>query len=206
MTWTTERGPLPVGLTYDAYRAAWEAKLELPLRGLDREARRYLFYARYNHARAARVQAAYELSEKVRQELQTLPALQRWVVLTEDWCVDSAFVMPVVAAFVEASPHLELRILPRDAHLDVMDRYLTRGARSIPKLVAFAEDGRELFSWGPRPASIQALRERLLEEGADGPSVSAAVLEAYEAGAWQEVDNELAALVAANRMPLRRAG
>ena len=43
----------------------------------------------------------------------------------------------------------------RDENLELIDRYLTNGGRSIPKLIAFDEYGNELFNWGPRPKHIQ---------------------------------------------------
>ncbi len=38
-----------------------------------------------------------------------------------------------------------------------MEKYHTRGSRSIPKLIAFSESGTELFTWGPRLAPAQEL-------------------------------------------------
>ena len=185
------------GLPYADYLARWREKLSAPLQGLDKTARKYVYYARYNEERSRRVQAAYEVSGKLRAALEGIEAPQRWMVITEDWCGDSAYGLPVIARAAEASEQVTLRILLRDANLDVMDRYLTGGARSIPKLVAFAEDGEELFRWGPRPAEAQALRERLKAEGVGGPEITQAVVDWYEAGGWREVDGELAALVAA---------
>ena len=38
-----------------------------------------------------------------------------------------------------------------------MDAYLTKGSRSIPKLIALnADRNKELFTWGPRPKNFQA--------------------------------------------------
>lgn len=184
------------GLTYDAFLAQWREKLEAPLKGLDKAARKYAYYVRYNHERAERVQAAYEVSDKLREALARIEAPQCWMVLTEDWCGDSAYSLPVIARAAEGSEKVTLRILPREQHLEVMDRYLTNNARSIPKLVAFAEDGGELFRWGPRPEEAQALRERLKAGGAGGPEMTRALLDWYESGGWRRVDDELAAAVA----------
>ena len=57
----------------------------------------------------------------------------RFVVLAEDWCGDASSTVPVIARFAEAVG-MELRILRRDEHLEVMDAYLTNGARAIPIL------------------------------------------------------------------------
>ena len=54
------------------------------------------------------------------------------------------------------APGMELRILRRDEHPELMDRYLTNGSRSIPIVIALDEDYRELGHWGPRPGVLQA--------------------------------------------------
>ncbi|RMH63918.1 MAG: thioredoxin family protein [Bacteroidetes bacterium] len=193
-TFFAERRPHN-GWTPAAYQAQWEEKLARPLRGLDRVARRYALYSRYNHERAAHVRAHYRMSEALREALHGIVAPQLWMVLTEDWCGDSAYSLPIIEQAAALSERVDLRILPRDEHLDIMDHYLTNGARSIPRLVAFDASGRELFTWGPRPAPLQALRDRLKAEGADGQTLSNAVIDWYDAGGWVEVDRELAALV-----------
>ncbi len=180
------------GLTYEAYVAAWEQALRRPMTGLDAKARRYQYYRRYNFERARRVAAAYRMSERLARALAAIERPQLWMVLTEDWCGDSAYSLPIIAEAARRHSQIRLRILPRDENLDIMDLYLTRGARSIPKLVAFAEDGTELFTWGPRPAEAQALRDRLQAEGMDARRLAQALIDWYEAGGWRQVDTELA--------------
>ena len=77
-------------------------------------------------------------------------------MLAEDWCGDASNTIPVLAKLVEQVPGLELRVLRRDEHQAVMDRYLTNGARSIPIVIALDADFREVGHWGPRPAELQA--------------------------------------------------
>ena len=184
--------PLPEGMHYAAYRAAWEATLKQRPADLDRRERRFLYYRRYNWERAARVEGAYQMSDALRQALGAIDAPQRWVVLTEDWCVDSAYSLPIIAAAAEIQPLITLRILPRDAHPEVMDRYLTSGARSIPKLIVFGAEGEECFRWGPRPAPAHRLRQRLKDEGHAVADISRQLIEWYDAGGWHLVDTELA--------------
>jgi thioredoxin-like negative regulator of GroEL len=81
----------------------------------------------------------------------------RLVALSEDWCGDAVNSVPLVAKLAAESSGLELRILRRDEHPAVMDRYLTGGeARSIPVVVALTDAMQELGWWGPRPAELQA--------------------------------------------------
>ena len=70
-------------------------------------------------------------------------------------------------------PGLELRIVLRDEHPEVMDRYLTNGSRSIPIVIALDEEFRELGHWGPRPRELQAWVMEQPAHGAQGRAVSA---------------------------------
>jgi hypothetical protein len=76
-------------------------------------------------------------------------------VINEDWCGDSVNILPYVARLVEASEHLEMRIVGRDANRDLMDAHLTGSARSIPVVIVYDEDFREKGWWGPRPGALQ---------------------------------------------------
>jgi Thioredoxin len=87
------------------------------------------------------------------------------LVLAEDWCGDASNTVPILAKLSDLAPGIELRILRRDEHPDVMDRYLTNGARSIPVVIALDRDFRELGHWGPRPRLLQ---EWVLEERKKG--------------------------------------
>lgn len=81
---------------------------------------------------------------------------RKLLVIAEDWCGDASNTVPVLAKLAAAAPGLELRMIERDAHPEVMDRYLTNGARSIPIVIALNRDFNELGHWGPRPAALQA--------------------------------------------------
>lgn len=96
------------------------------------------------------------------EEAGALPRLLRFLALSEDWCGDAANSLPVIARLVEALPGAELRVLKRDETLELMDRFLTGGSRSIPVVLVLAPDGALLGWWGPRPAPLQefVLREK----------------------------------------------
>lgn len=78
------------------------------------------------------------------------------LVIAEDWCGDGTNTIPYLAKLADQSRGQEVRVLRRDAHPEVMDRYLTNGARSIPIVIVLDRDFRELGHWGPRPAVLQA--------------------------------------------------
>lgn len=82
----------------------------------------------------------------------------RWhlLALSESWCGDAVNILPPVAALAAAAPKLELRVLRRDANLDLMDAHLTAGSRSIPVVLVLDDRYRERGWWGPRPRALQA--------------------------------------------------
>ncbi|MEI7484814.1 MAG: thioredoxin family protein [Ignavibacteriota bacterium] len=80
---------------------------------------------------------------------------QSWVLISEGWCGDAANSVPLIAKMSELSNNIELHIIIRDEHPEVMNEYLTNGAKSIPILIVLDEQYTELFTWGPRPAELQ---------------------------------------------------
>lgn len=89
------------------------------------------------------------------------------LVITEPWCGDSLAILPgILRLFEEAG--IEVRIVRRDEHPDLIDQYLTNGGRSIPIAVILDEAFDERFHWGPRPWPAQRLFEENREAIAAG--------------------------------------
>lgn len=103
------------------------------------------------HALAERARVSDEVLDQVRQ----LPPL-RLLALSEDWCGDAVNTLPIIARMAEEVPHLDFRVLGRDASPDLMDTHLTNGSRSIPVVIVYDEAFRELGYWGPRPTELQS--------------------------------------------------
>lgn len=101
------------------------------------------------------IYARSRVDPAVVERLSVLPE-RRILVVSEDWCGDAVNTVPVVARLQEACPNLtDLRVLPRDQHLDVMDAHLTGTSRSIPVVILLDNEFRECGWWGPRPAELQ---------------------------------------------------
>lgn len=81
--------------------------------------------------------------------------VRKLLVIAADWCGDAANTVPVLARLADLARGMELRVLVRDEHPEVMNAYLTNGTRSIPIAIAMDESFRELGHWGPRPAALQ---------------------------------------------------
>lgn len=90
------------------------------------------------------------------QSAARVPGPWKLLVISEDWCGDASNTVPVLARMAEALPGIEVRIVARDEHPELMDRFLTRGSRSIPVAVVLRDDFSLAGWWGPRPAELQA--------------------------------------------------
>lgn len=78
------------------------------------------------------------------------------LVLLEDWCWDAVNTITVLDRVTAEVPQLDLRVLERDRHLDLMDRYLTKGTRAIPIVLVLDAEFGVVGHWGPRPAALQS--------------------------------------------------
>ncbi len=142
------------GITPAAYRALLERLVQEGRTTGPDQSEEMVAYTKLNLARTVRNEKTVKLLPELREALAQAGPMN-WLVLTEPWCGDSSQVMPVLAMMAGDAPNINLSILLRDEHLDLMDRYLTLGGRSIPKLIAFDPKGTELFTWGPRPQQAQ---------------------------------------------------
>ena len=96
------------------------------------------------------------------EELDEIGRHWNLIAIAEDWCGDASNLVPIFARLAEASQRIDLRILKRDEHPDLMDLYLTNDSRSIPIVVIMDEEFRPAGRWGPRPTALQevVLREK----------------------------------------------
>ena len=87
------------------------------------------------------------------------------MVITEDWCGDALYNVPVLAKLVEGTPNIELRVFLRDKNADLMDQYLNQGMfRSIPVFAFFDENMNEVARLIERPGKItEQLEKKMLE-------------------------------------------
>jgi hypothetical protein len=141
------------GMTYAAY-SAFNKELARTGKTTGPQKEAYIHYTKLGAARMKRWEKLYEPEEAFLLELKaTLSAGEQWLVFSEPWCGDAAQNLPFIAKWAKALG-VDLRILLRDEHLELMDEFLTNGGRSIPKLVRLTPDFEVLSSWGPRPAPL----------------------------------------------------
>lgn len=108
-----------------------------------------------------------QLPEDTIEEARRVPGSWHLVALSEDWCGDAVNTLPVIARLA-AEAGWDMRVMGRDDNLDIMDAHLTNGrSRSIPIVIVYDEQFREVGWWGPRPGEIQSW---VMSEGLAMPS------------------------------------
>lgn len=125
----------------------------------------YVHYTKLNLQRMKRLNKTAEVHVLLKQLLHTKAKHWTWVVITEPWCGDAAQCVPVLEKLALAVGDIQTFYILRDEHLEIMDAYLTNGGRAIPKLICIDAKGAEVFTWGPRPAVIQEVMNRLKAQG-----------------------------------------
>lgn len=131
-------------------------------------------YTKLNVQRMQRIDKTVQLLPELSEALKAISKPQTWLVITEGWCGDAAQILPVLNAMTKENPLIELKLVLRDSNLELIDQYLTDGtSRSIPKLLVLdADTMEEQFNWGPRPAALQEIYQKMRTEGMDYPSIA----------------------------------
>ena len=179
-------------MTYEEYKKLFADEIENPP-GVD-EKNNYDI-KKLNFSRSKRIEKQFVPSVELIKAVNKISNSQLWIVLTESWCGDSAQNLPVLAKISELSKNVKLRILLRDLNLEIMDKYLTNGTRSIPKLIAFDEEENELFHWGARPAAAQQIINELKEKGLQKNEWLIELHKWYANNRGKEIEKELLELL-----------
>ena len=128
------------------FRALWRAALPY---------HQFVQEAAGNHGLWAGMYRIARIPDWAQEAARSTGTKHHLLVLAEDWCGDGANSVPYLAKLADLSRAQEVRVLRRDEHPTVMDRYLTEGARSIPIVIVLDRHFREVGHWGPRPAALQ---------------------------------------------------
>jgi len=152
-------------------------------------------YRKLNYQRSTRLEKTFIPTDETRQIFSKINQIQKWIVITESWCGDSAQNLPVIAKLAQLNDRIDLKIVLRDSNLEFMDLHLTNGGRAIPKLIVLDEDDNELFQWGPRPVEVQNLFSRLKNDGIAKSEINKELHLWYGRNRGREVEREIFQLI-----------
>lgn len=145
-------------LTYDEYVRKVSDLVSKKATSGSNQSESLINYTHLSFRRMTRQNKTIVMEEELVSLVETHGNKMIWVIITETWCGDAAQNVPFIAKLAEAASNVELRVVYRDENIDLIDNYLTNGARSIPKFISLDEaTGNQLFVWGPRPAPVQKM-------------------------------------------------
>lgn len=184
-------------LSYNDYLKLIDEKIAQKLSTGHEQSELLTDFTKLNRARMKRLDKTQQILPELEAAVKQINQKQVWLVLTESWCGDAAQHVPVFNKLSAMNPLIELRLVLRDDNDELMQKYLTNGGRSIPKLIAVSENiEKELFSWGPRPATAQVEVKRLLDqEGGFNDTVKEGIQLWYNNDKGISLQNELMELL-----------
>tara|TARA_R110002167_G_scaffold69375_3_gene195483 strand:+ start:27530 stop:28150 length:621 start_codon:yes stop_codon:yes gene_type:complete len=138
-------------MSYKAYRELMKKLVaEKGTTGLEKT-EALINYTVLNDRRMNRWDKTLKLSEESQTRLAHFHENISWLVITESWCGDAAHIVPVLNKLAEAI-NIDFRVVLRDENLELMDTFLTNGARAVPKLIMIDNvTGDVINTFGPRP-------------------------------------------------------
>ena len=143
--------------TYEEYKNLSEELTEQKRTTGPSQSEALIEYTRLNYFRLTRVDKTMVVKKDVKEAIEAITQKKYWVLITESWCGDAAQIVPVIGRLSELNKNIELLIILRDENTELMDKYLTNGAKSIPILISLNEKFEEEWHWGPRPRPAQAM-------------------------------------------------
>jgi len=114
-------------------------------------------YTKLNLSRSKRLDKTAIIADAFQPQFKNICEKQTWLVITEPWCGDAAQTLPFFNKIAEISENIDLKIVLRDEHPELMDQFLTNGSKSIPKLIILNDQYEVLDSWGPRSQTATKL-------------------------------------------------
>jgi len=183
-------------LSYDDYLKIFNDQISVGnIESLNEHDRRHLENRKINFQRTSRLNKTFIPADESKNIFSQIEVTQRWFIITESWCGDSAQNLPIIAKLASLSEKINFKIVLRNSNLDFMDLHLTNGNRSIPKLIVFDENENELFLWGPRPVEAQNLFTNLKNKGVEKPEINKQLHLWYGRNKGKAVEKEIVELV-----------
>lgn len=180
-------------MSFEEYNALVDSLVEANRTTGPNQLQALVDFTRLNQARTRRLLKTLSVDENAATMLRSIGGHQIWLVMTEGWCGDAAQNVPAIETLAAVSGNIETRYILRDENPELMDRFLTRGTRSIPKVIVLDRETRVVLgTWGPRPAAAQDLFDRLKAEGVDKPIILEELQRWYNADKGRSVQIEMA--------------
>jgi len=149
-----------------------------------------------NRQRMHRLDRTVELTDSIREAATRIDRKMIWLIVTEAWCGDAAQNISPIEKIASLNANIETRYVLRDENPELIDQFLTNGARSIPKLIALDAKTLEILGmWGARPEAAQKLFHELKEQSLPKPEIMERLQRWYNADKTLSLQGEFTKLV-----------
>ena len=135
-------------VTYEQYLKDIQQKIAELAVSNSEEDKIYHHYYNLGLMRMLRVQKTYHPEIVHLDVLKSKKFNGKILIISEGWCGDAAMIIPVVNKFFKEKN--EVKITYRDQN-NLIDQFLTNGAKSIPIVLFINENDQVISHWGPRP-------------------------------------------------------
>jgi hypothetical protein len=157
-----------------------------------------LGYGKLNRQRMSRLEKTIELGDDIRTSARNIRRKQIWLIITEGWCGDAAQNVPVIEKIAAESDKIETLYVLRDENLELMDKFLTKGVRAIPKLILLdAKTLEVLDTWGSRPGAAERRHADLKEIGLEKSEISEKLQRWYNEDRGRSLQDEFLEIIEA---------
>ncbi|SDD84527.1 Thiol-disulfide isomerase or thioredoxin [Pricia antarctica] len=153
-------------------------------------------YTQLNDRRMKRFDKTLKIDSEFVSKIESISEKITLLVLTESWCGDAAPTLPVMNKIAEINGSIDFKILLRDENPALMNRFLTNGAMSIPKLILLDDNNRVFGAWGPIPQrAAQLVREHKEKHGELLPEIKEEIQHWYNKDKGSSTLQEVVALL-----------
>ena len=182
-------------MKFEEYLAYFEAILADPEKYPPYSNVEYLNYAKLNWSRMNRWLKRFEVNEDLKSRIAAVTDPQQWLLITEPWCGDASHIVPFIELMAKENELISVSYELRDSEPFRIEKYLTNGTRSIPKIIVQDAKGNDLAVWGPRPQECQAIFMSEKEKGGDFESLKITLQKWYNADKGEKIQQEITALL-----------
>lgn len=185
------------GMSYEEYRKMSSLELEnFNLTHFEEKEKKRFETLKINHQRILRLEKQFQPGEKLINAVNKITRPQLWLLITESWCGYSAQSVPIINKIAKINSNIELRLILRDGHREISDKYYGEGQpRSIPLLIVYDEDNKEIFRWGSRPKFAGELVKKLRGNGATAEEYNKELHLWYGRNKGKDIEQEITELI-----------
>ncbi|WP_179021667.1 thioredoxin family protein [Winogradskyella forsetii] len=158
-------------MTYAEYRTFVSSLVELKSTTGNEKTIDLVTYTQLNDRRMRRWDKTAKVSEEMKAKIESFNKKVTWLVISESWCGDAAHILPIINKVAELNANIDYKIVLRDENEALMNKFLTNGGKSIPKLIMLDSETNEVLNtFGPRPrVATKMVKAHKAEHGALTP-------------------------------------